>query len=100
MITTKTVRVAVTVAASIALVACGSDDDSRSESPQDEVAELLIQAAEDNGASPDGDCIRDAMQPMSDDDANKIIAVGFGPDSEQPDISTEASELLAEALLC
>lgn len=96
--TTKAVRVVVTLAASIALVACGgSDDGDGGDSPQDGVADLLIEAAEDAGADVDSDCVRETAQSMSDDDANLIVDAGLDGD---PDISETANEVLAEMLLC
>lgn len=81
--------------AGLVLVACGGDSDSASN--QDKVADLIIGAAEDAGASPDGDCIRDAAQDLSDDDAKAMVDAGL---EGEPDISTEANEILAEILTC
>jgi hypothetical protein len=78
--------------AGLALAACGGGG-----SDQDQVADLLIEAADDAGASPDSDCIRDLAQDISDADAKAMTDAGLQGD---PDISQAAGEILAEMLLC
>ena len=82
----------ITLVAGLALAACGGGG-----SDQDQVADLLIEAAADAGASPDADCIRDLAQDISDDDAEAMTDAGLQGD---PDISEAAGEILAEMLLC
>ncbi|MFK8025956.1 MAG: hypothetical protein AB8G26_18525 [Ilumatobacter sp.] len=96
MFASTTIRVAATLAASVALVACGGSDDS-SDSPQDDVADLLIQAADDADADVDADCVRDAVGGLSDADATALSEAGLDGD---PEISESAGEVLAELLLC
>lgn len=78
--------------AALALVACGGDS-----SDQDKVADLIIEAAESVGASPDSDCIREQAKKLSDADSAAMVSAGL--DSE-PDISEEANGILAEMLTC
>ena len=82
--------------AGLVLVACGSDSDGGS-SNQDKVADLIINAAEEAGASPDADCIRDTAKKISDADAKAMVDAGI---QGEPDISTEANEILGEILTC
>lgn len=77
---------------SVALVGCGGGS-----SDQDEVADIVIKAAEDAGAEPDSDCIREHAGKLSDDDAGAMVDAGLEGD---PDISAEANEILAEMLTC
>ncbi|MDW3216337.1 MAG: hypothetical protein R8G01_20270 [Ilumatobacteraceae bacterium] len=76
----------------LTLAACGGGG-----SDQDQVADMLIEAADDAGASPDSDCIRDLAQDISDDDAEAMADAGLQGD---PEISDAAGEILAEMLLC
>ena len=93
-----TFRVAVTFAASVALVACGGSDSSSDDgSPQNDVADLLLQAADDADADVDADCVRDAVAELSDADATALSEAGLDGD---PEISESAGEVLAELLLC
>ena len=83
--------IAACLAATILLTGCGGDGD------QGEVADLIIRAAEDAGVSPDADCIRDAANKLSDDDAAAIADAGLAGD---PTISDGATDILIEILSC
>ncbi|MFK7919250.1 MAG: hypothetical protein AB8G14_14335 [Ilumatobacter sp.] len=90
--------VAIVAVAGLALAACGSDSDGGDgSSDQDKVADLVIGAAADAGAEPDSDCIRDAAQAISDDDAAALVEAGLEGD---PDVSAATGEALAEMLTC
>lgn len=82
----------IALVAGLTLAACGGGG-----SDQDQVADMLIEAADDAGASPDSDCIRDLAQDISDDDAEAMADAGLQGD---PEISDAAGEILAEMLLC
>ena len=88
----KQQTLSIALIAGLALAACGGGS-----SDQDQVADLLIEAADDAGASPDPDCIRDLAQDISDADATAMTDAGLEGD---PDISDAAGEILAEMLLC
>lgn len=88
----KKQTLSIALVAGLALAACGGGG-----SDQDQVADLLIGAAEDAGASPDPDCIRDLAQDISDADAKAMTEAGLEGD---PDISEAAGEILGEMLLC
>ena len=93
-----------TAAATLLLAACGGDD-SGGDSPQDQVADMMIDAlneefeSEDleDVATLDEDCVRDATGELSDEDAQKIVDAG--PDGD-PDLSTSAEEAAASLLEC
>lgn len=90
-------QLAAAMVAGLVIAGCGSDSDGGGDSPQDEVAEIIIQAADDAGADPDADCIRERAQDISDEDAQAMVDAGIDGD---PDISVEAGEVLAEILTC
>ena len=91
-------QMAAAIVAGLVIVGCGSSDsDSGGDSPQDEVAEIIIGAAADAGAEPDADCIREKAQNISDEDAQAMVDAGL---DGQPDISAEAGEVLAHILTC
>jgi len=88
----------------LALTACGGDDDSSGGggSVQDQVADMMIDSINESmegedvsGVSIDEDCVRDATQQLSDDDAQKILDAG--PDGD-PDVSDDAGTA-ADALI-
>jgi ABC-type glycerol-3-phosphate transport system substrate-binding protein len=92
---------AVSVAA-LALSACGGDDDGGG-SPQDEVADMMIDAIESGGAEMEGvevdeDCLRDLTDDLSDEDAEKIIAAG--PEGDPGDLSADADAIGNEIIDC
>ena len=97
---------AATAAATLLLAACGGDDDSGGDSPQDQVADMMIDALNaefeseelQGVASLDEDCVRDAAGELSDDDAQKIIDAG--PDGDPEGLSTSAEEAAASLLEC
>ena len=77
--------------AALALAACGGD------SKQDEVADMMIEEMEAEGAELDEDCVRDAAGELSDDDAQKILDAG--PDGD-PDVSDEAQAAARKLVSC
>lgn len=97
----RTRFVSIILVAGLALAACGGSD-SGGGSPQDEVADMMIDALNEEmegedmaGVTIDEDCIRDSSQDLSDDDAQKILDAG--PDGD-PVVSDDA-DAVAEALL-
>jgi hypothetical protein len=91
----KHILAAATVA--VLLAACGSDGGGSSDDPQGEVADIVIEAANDAGASPDAECIREAAARIDTEQAELIVDAGL---DGEPDISAETGEILAEMLLC
>lgn len=81
------------VAAALIVVGCGGGGDG----DQGQVADIIIRAAEDAGASPNADCIRDAANKLSDADAAAMVEAGLDGD---PSISDGANEILIEILTC
>ncbi len=81
------------LAAAMILVGCGGGGDG----DQGEVADIIIKAAEDAGASPDADCIRDAAKKLSDEDEAAMVSAGLDGD---PSISDGANDILIEILSC
>ena len=92
----KRILAAATVA--VFITACGSDGGGGSDgNPQGEVADIVIAAAEEAGASPDADCIRENAERIDDGDAAALVEAGLDGD---PEISAETGEILADMLLC
>lgn len=83
-----------TVAACLALTACGG---SGSGSDQDQVADLLIESAGDEGVELDEDCVRDTTAQLSDADAAALIEAGVDGDA---DLSDEADALAGQIITC
>ena len=90
--------------AGLAATACGGDDDGGGGSVQDQVADMMVGsinetlAGEDTaGVSIDEDCVRDATQSLSDEDAQKILDAG--PEGD-PDVSADADQAANELLEC
>lgn len=91
--------------ATLALAACGGGDDSGSGgSPQSQVADMMLEALDedltDEGIDPsviDRDCVRSAIDGLSDDDAEKIIEAG--PDGN-PDVSASAEDIADSMFEC
>lgn len=79
--------------AALALSACGGGDGK-----QDEVADLMIQAAADEDLELDEGCVRDVAGELSDDDAQKILDAGF--DGDPQDLSAEAEDLANDMFGC
>ena len=76
-------RLVTTVAlAALALSACGGGDDGGDGSPQDEVADMMIETLRDADdvegldVEIDEDCVRDATSGLGDDDARAIVEAG------------------------
>lgn len=91
----------------LALTACGGDDDGGGGggSVQDQVADMMVDsinetmAGEDTaGVSIDEDCVRDAAQQLSDDDAQKILDAGPEGDPDVSDDAMDAGESLMECI--
>ncbi len=93
--------------ATLALAACGGGDDSGNSSggsPQSQVADMMLEALDedlaDEGIDPtviDRDCVRTAIDGLSDDDAEKIIEAG--PDGN-PDVSASAEDIADSMFEC
>ena len=81
--------------AALTFAACSSDNASGGS--QDEVADLMIQSAEETGFEIDEACVRDITDQLSDDDAEKIVEAGIDGD---PDVSDEADALALELIDC
>lgn len=82
-----------TLAATVVVVsACGGGGGK-----QGEVADLLIEAADEGGLELDNDCVNDTAAKLSDDDAEKIVEAGTDGD---PDVSPEAEALFDEIFNC
>ena len=98
------IRMISTVAvATLALAACGGGD-SGSGSAQDQVADMMLAALDedlaDEGLSSDiidRDCVRSAIGELSDDDAEKIVEAG--PDGD-PDVSADAEDIADSMFEC
>jgi hypothetical protein len=80
--------------AALALAACGGGDGGA----QDEVADMVIEEMEAEGADVDEDCVKDATGDLSDDDAQKILDAG--PDGNADDLSEEAQAAAGKLLGC
>jgi hypothetical protein len=85
--------------AALALSACGGDDGGSS--PQDQVADMMIEALNETtdlegieGIEIDEGCIRDKVGELSDEDARAIVAAG--PEGN-PDVSADA-DAVGEAM--
>jgi hypothetical protein len=76
----------------LGLAACGGDDASG-----DDIADQLIQDAEDEGIELDEDCVRDKASQLSDADAEAIADAGEG---ETPELSPEGEALTLELFEC
>lgn len=77
----------------LVLSACGGDDGGQ----QGEVADMMLEAADEEGFSLEEDCVRDVAGRLSDDDAEKIVEAG--PDGD-PELSAEADALADEMFDC
>jgi hypothetical protein len=82
-----------TVLLALVLAACGGGDAS----PQDEVAELFVDAMADQGIVLDEDCTKDAAQELSDDDAQAMVDAGADAGA---DFSPAATQFAAKAASC
>jgi hypothetical protein len=91
-------RITALLASSVLLVAaCGGDDDDSAGGVQDEAADALIEDANDAGADPDEDCIREKTADLDDDDAQKIVDAD---DDATAELSPEGMTILADAATC
>lgn len=79
----------------LALSACGGDDDGGGQ--QAEVADMMLEAADEEGFSLEEDCVRDVAGRLSDEDAAKIVEAG--PEGD-PELSAEADALADEMFDC
>jgi hypothetical protein len=68
----------------IVLAACGGGGGGA----QDDVADMMLDSMEEEGVDMDDDCVRDAAQELSDEDAQKILDAG--PDGNAEDLSDDA----------
>jgi hypothetical protein len=79
--------------ATLALAACGGGGGG----DQDEVADMIIDAAADEDFQLDEGCVRDVASKLSDDDAAKMLEAG--PDGN-PDLSEDADALASDMFSC
>ena len=66
-------------------------------SPQDQVADMLVDEMGAEGMTIDRDCARDAASKLSDDDARKILDAGVDGD---PDVSDDAMKAAENMVSC
>ena len=76
------------------LAACGSGGGGT----QDEVADMVLDEMSAEGVDMDEDCVRDAAQELSDDDAQKILDAGPGGNAD--DLSPEADDAANSLINC
>jgi hypothetical protein len=89
--------IAIAAIATLAIAACGSDDDgggSGGDSVQDQAADQAIAEAAGEDIQLDEDCVRDVAGELSDEDAQAIIDAGPDGDAEL----SEAGEALSSQL--
>lgn len=87
-------RVVVAVSATaLILAACGGGGGK-----QDEVADMVLDEMEGEDVEVDEDCVRDAANKLSDDDAQKILDAG--PDGQADDLSDDAMDAGASLFEC
>jgi hypothetical protein len=79
--------------ATLTFAACGGGSGGQ----QGEVADMMLEAAGDEGFDLDEDCVRETADKLSDDDAAKIVEAG--PDGNA-DLSEEADALANEMFSC
>ena len=102
-------RVLATISiAALALAACGGDDDgggSGGNSPQDQVADMMMDAINETmsseemqGVTVDEECVRDTVDQLDDDDAQKILDAG--PEGDPEGLSTSAEDIGSSILDC
>lgn len=84
----------VAAATCLVLTACGG---SGSGSDQDQVADLLIESAGDEGIELDESCVRDKASGLSDADAAALVEAGVDGDA---DISDEADAIAEDLFSC
>ena len=80
--------------AALTVAACGGGGGGT----QDEVADMMIDAMDEEGLEVDESCMRDATSKLSDDDAQKILDAG--PDGDPEGLSDEAEAVASEAVAC
>jgi hypothetical protein len=89
-----TSRLSVTISiAALVLAACGGGGGA-----QDDVADMVIEEMEAEGADVDADCVKDATGDLSDDDAQKILDAGPGGNAD--DLSEDAQAAASKLLGC
>jgi len=89
----------------LTITACGGDDDGGGGSVQDQVADMMVDVINESmeteglgdGISIDEDCVKDAAQDLSDDDAQAILDAG--PDGD-PDLSADAEDAAGALIDC
>lgn len=79
----------------LALAACGGDDGSSGR--QGEVADMMLEAAEEEGIALEEECVRDVAGRLSDEDAAKIVEAG--PDGEA-ELSADAEAVAEDMFDC
>jgi hypothetical protein len=90
--------------AALALAACGGDDEGSGDSPQDEVADMMLDVLDEelraegmDGVEIDEACLREAIGGLSDEDAEAIVDAG--PDGD-PEVSASASAIGESMFAC
>ncbi|NND73491.1 MAG: hypothetical protein HKN44_00645 [Ilumatobacter sp.] len=82
-------------AAVLIFTACGGGG-----SDQDEVALRLIAEARRDGLNADEDCVKDVAGKLSDDDAEKVLALGDDDDIDDAGLSEEGFSTALGVLNC
>lgn len=77
----------------LVLSACGGGG-----GPQDEVADMVLDEMSGEDVEMDEECVRDAAQELSDDDAQKILDAG--PGGNATDLSPEADAAANSLINC
>lgn len=90
----STAAVGTVVAITVAASACGGGD---SAGQQREVADMFIEIVDARGLEFDRECVADAAELLSDDDAEKIVEAGTEGSS---DISAAADEVGRQIMSC
>ncbi len=89
----RTRSLAIITASTLALSACGGGGGGS----QGEVADLFIEVAEGEGLVLDRDCVEQAAEGLTDDDARAIVDAGLDGD---PEISDSAQAVGADIINC
>ncbi len=91
----KKTMLAAGAAAALVFSACGGDS-----SDQDKVADILIAEARQDGIEADESCVKDVAGQLSDDDAEKVLAIGENDDLEDAGLSDEGFSTALGVLNC
>ncbi len=91
----KKTMLAAGAAAALVFSACGSES-----SDQDKVAQILLAEAEQDGIEADEDCVKDVAGQLSDDDAQKVLAIDENDDLEDAGLSDAGFSTALGVLNC